>query len=209
MADTRTLSNSVQGVAIVVFLGGIFDIGLGMLFLLQAGAPGAEIPAEVIRGVGITTILIGSICGAAAVGFWRLRRWAWTVVTVFLWIDVCFRGLTLLLGGVTLVETLALCFFLGLLFLVYRVRPSFAPQDARRPLRCPRCGHAHASDANYCPRCGGDLDRSSSGASPPAPAAEPSSPRGKPPDPHAILSGAKDGGDRAGDSHDDESDAPA
>ncbi len=173
MADTGTPSTSVQGVAIVVFLGGVFDAGLGMLFLLQAGAPSAEISADVIRGVGITSLLIGSICGASAIGFWRLRRWAWTVVAVFLWIDVCFRTLTLLLGGLTLMEALALCFFLGLLFLVYRVRPAFAAQAAQPPGRCPRCGHAHVVGANYCPQCGGSLTTPSQTDHPAAPPAGP------------------------------------
>ncbi len=209
MADTRTPSTSVQGVAIVVFLGGIFDVGLGMLFLLQAGAPGAEMPADIIRGVGITSLLIGSICGAAAIGFWRLRKWAWTVVAVFLWIDVCFRTLTLLLGGLTLVETLALCFFLGLLFLVYRVRPAFAPQAAQHPLRCPRCGHGHVSEANYCPQCGGSLTTPSQADHPVAPPAESCSPCGKPPDSPTPLSGARDGSDGAGDSQHNRSDGPA
>lgn len=157
MAEIRTPSSSVQGVAILVFLGGVYDVGLGALLLLQVGAPSPDVPAGIILGSGVASIVLGALCGAAAVGFWRLRKWAWTTVAALLWIDVCLRTLALLLGGVSVVDIVALCFFVGLLFLVYRVRPSFAPGDEHLPLHCPRCGYGHTPDANHCPQCGADL----------------------------------------------------
>ena len=159
MANGRNPSSSVQGVAIIIFLGAVLDVGMGTLLLLQAGAPEVSSDPGLVRGIGLSSVLVGALCGAAAVGFWRLHRWAWTTVATLLWIDICFRGLALLASGITLLDAVVFCFFVGLLLLVYRVHGSFASDAAGGPLRCPHCDREYPADARFCPQCGGDLPR--------------------------------------------------